>query len=423
MPRGSVVISATNGKTTTAAMTASVLERAGIPLVHNRAGANMAGGVASTLLVAARAARSDRRRARAVRGRRVLARSARARARSSRACCSCNLFRDQLDRYGELETIADRWAAVVATLPPASPARAQRRRSADRRPRPRCARPSPTSASRIRRWRLPRDAARLGLQALPPLRRRLRVRRDLPRPSRPLPVPELRPAAAGADGRRGARSSSTGRRGATLPAAHARPARATVELPLPGLYNVYNALGAAALCLELGVALEHDRRRARGGAPPRSGGPRRSRIGDAELLDPAGQEPRRRQRDPADARARARRARRCSRSSTTGPPTAGTSRGCGTPTSSCSPRVCAASRARGRARRSWRCGSSTRASPVDRLRVVPGLAAGARRRAGRGRRLGRLFVLPTYTALLELRDGARRARARRASSGSRSGGA
>ena len=52
---GRVVISATNGKTTTAAMAASVLERAGIPLVHNRAGANMAGGVASTLLAAARA--------------------------------------------------------------------------------------------------------------------------------------------------------------------------------------------------------------------------------------------------------------------------------------------------------------------------------------------------------------------------------
>jgi UDP-N-acetylmuramyl tripeptide synthase len=28
-----------------------------------------------------------------------------------------------------------------------------------------------------------------------------------------------------------------------------------VELPLPGLYNVYNALGAAALCLSLGVEL------------------------------------------------------------------------------------------------------------------------------------------------------------------------
>jgi UDP-N-acetylmuramyl tripeptide synthase len=32
--------------------------------------------------------------------------------------------------------------------------------------------------------------------------------------------------------------------------------RVPVELPLPGLYNVYNALGAAALCLELGVDLQ-----------------------------------------------------------------------------------------------------------------------------------------------------------------------
>jgi UDP-N-acetylmuramyl tripeptide synthase len=31
---------------------------------------------------------------------------------------------------------------------------------------------------------------------------------------------------------------------------------AQVALPLPGLYNVYNALGAAALCLELGIDLE-----------------------------------------------------------------------------------------------------------------------------------------------------------------------
>src|SRR5438105_15421262 len=56
MPDGCAVISATNGKTTTAAMTAAILERAGVSLVHNRAGANMAGGVASTLLSAARGA-------------------------------------------------------------------------------------------------------------------------------------------------------------------------------------------------------------------------------------------------------------------------------------------------------------------------------------------------------------------------------
>ena len=35
-----------------------------------------------------------------------------------RAVLLGNLFRDQLDRYGELETIADRWAGVVAALPP-----------------------------------------------------------------------------------------------------------------------------------------------------------------------------------------------------------------------------------------------------------------------------------------------------------------
>src|SRR4051794_4180370 len=54
LPQGSVVISATNGKTTTATMVAAILERTGRRLVHNRAGANMAGGVASALAAAAR---------------------------------------------------------------------------------------------------------------------------------------------------------------------------------------------------------------------------------------------------------------------------------------------------------------------------------------------------------------------------------
>src|SRR5690349_23927963 len=117
LPEGSVVVSATNGKTTTTAMIASVLERAGISLVHNRAGANMAGGVASTLLSAARGGDDisgdlglfeidefwlDRITPQL----------------QPRAVLLGNLFRDQLDRYGELDTIADRWAGVVASLPP-----------------------------------------------------------------------------------------------------------------------------------------------------------------------------------------------------------------------------------------------------------------------------------------------------------------
>ncbi len=114
---GSVIISATNGKTTTAAMAAAVLERAGVSLVHNRAGANMAGGIASTLLAAARPHGAidgelglfevdefwlDR-----------VATEIR-----PTALLLGNLFRDQLDRYGELETIADRWAAIVTALSP-----------------------------------------------------------------------------------------------------------------------------------------------------------------------------------------------------------------------------------------------------------------------------------------------------------------
>src|ERR671917_2205006 len=46
LPQGSAVISATNGKTTTAAMVAAILERAGVRLVHKPAGADNAGGAA-----------------------------------------------------------------------------------------------------------------------------------------------------------------------------------------------------------------------------------------------------------------------------------------------------------------------------------------------------------------------------------------
>ncbi|MEA2378530.1 MAG: hypothetical protein QOD13_2437, partial [Thermoleophilaceae bacterium] len=50
LDEGSLLVSATNRKTTTSAMLAACLERAGRPLVHNRAGSNMAWGVATALL-------------------------------------------------------------------------------------------------------------------------------------------------------------------------------------------------------------------------------------------------------------------------------------------------------------------------------------------------------------------------------------
>jgi lipid II isoglutaminyl synthase (glutamine-hydrolysing) len=116
LPRGSVLVSATNGKTTTTAFLVEILERAGIAAVNNQTGANMAGGIASTLLAAVRP------------GGRIVGElglfevdelwlDSLAAQLHPRAALLGNLFRDQLDRYGELETIADRWDAAVRTGP------------------------------------------------------------------------------------------------------------------------------------------------------------------------------------------------------------------------------------------------------------------------------------------------------------------
>ena len=51
LPRGAALVSATNGKTTTSAMAARILEPS-TRLAHNRSGANLVSGVASALLAA-----------------------------------------------------------------------------------------------------------------------------------------------------------------------------------------------------------------------------------------------------------------------------------------------------------------------------------------------------------------------------------
>ncbi len=116
LERGSAVISATNGKTTTATITATILEGAGWRLVHNRAGANMAGGIASTLLAASRGQSGIAGDAGLFEVDEFWLDTVTGQVRP-RALLLANLFRDQLDRYGELETIADRWAQVVTAFP------------------------------------------------------------------------------------------------------------------------------------------------------------------------------------------------------------------------------------------------------------------------------------------------------------------
>jgi lipid II isoglutaminyl synthase (glutamine-hydrolysing) len=248
LPRGSVVVSATNGKTTTAAMVASVLARNGTRLVHNRAGANMAGGVATALADAARhpgdmglfevdefwlgpvAAELE-----------------------PRAVLLGNLFRDQLDRYGELEIIADRWAEIVAGLPEGTAlvlnaddplvadlgrhradavyfgvhddklALPELQHASDSKHCRRCGHAYAYKAAYL---------AHLGHYACPNCGAR-----------RPDPA-----VSASAVELRGIRSAAFT---LTAPEGERR-----IELPLPGLYNVYNALAAAALCLRLGVPLD-----------------------------------------------------------------------------------------------------------------------------------------------------------------------
>src|SRR3954454_6469302 len=104
-----VLVSATNGKTTSASMAAAVLERAGRRVVRNTAGSNMHWGVATALLDAGDSPGElglfevDEAWLPSV-----------ARALSPRAFLLGNLFRDQLDRYGELELLADRWAELAS---------------------------------------------------------------------------------------------------------------------------------------------------------------------------------------------------------------------------------------------------------------------------------------------------------------------
>ena len=108
-----ILVSATNGKTTTAAMMAAIMRSAGIDLVHNVTGANLRSGIATTLLNAPRRSRMvvlevDEATLPLV-----------APYLSPDVIVLANLFRDQLDRYGELETLADRWRIMLDECGPA----------------------------------------------------------------------------------------------------------------------------------------------------------------------------------------------------------------------------------------------------------------------------------------------------------------
>ncbi|TMB67518.1 MAG: DUF1727 domain-containing protein [Chloroflexi bacterium] len=119
LSEGSVIITGTNGKTTTARLLRGIAKEAGLKPVANRAGSNMMRGIAAALVDAAgwsgEIASAERRLGIFEVDEATLPLVAEA--VYPRAVVFTNLFRDQLDRYGEVETVAAVWRAAVAGLP------------------------------------------------------------------------------------------------------------------------------------------------------------------------------------------------------------------------------------------------------------------------------------------------------------------
>jgi UDP-N-acetylmuramyl tripeptide synthase len=248
LPLGSAAVSATNGKTTTCAMAAAILGEE-LRLCRNAAGANLRSGIAAALVDGAASGAElglfecDEAALPAI-ARRV----------HPHTIALGNLFRDQLDRYGELESVAARWRAMVAELPAATTlvacaddpltadivaqrvpdvvhygiddhelSRPALAHAADSRFCVRCGAPYDYAAvwfGHLGDFRCPRCG-----HARPPLQ--VAARRIEQRGLEAVAFELSTPLGA-----------------------------AEVELAVPGLYNVENALAAASLALALGCSLE-----------------------------------------------------------------------------------------------------------------------------------------------------------------------
>jgi UDP-N-acetylmuramyl tripeptide synthase len=248
LDQGATIVSATNGKTTTAGMIAAILAADGRHPVHNRAGSNMTWGVATALLEQ--------------RGHEGLFEVDEAwlprvvEQLDPRTIVLGNLFRDQLDRYGEMEALADEWAKTAAersgrtalVLNADDPLIADLGRDADERPRP-----------GVVYFGIEDDS-----QALPELQHAFDAKHcrrcghpyayerafvghlghySCPNCGARRPRADVAATAIELRGMSGSRSTVRTPAGEIV-----------LELPLPGLYNVYNALAAVATALQLQVA-------------------------------------------------------------------------------------------------------------------------------------------------------------------------
>ncbi len=250
LSRGTTLISATNGKTTTAGMLAALLAAGGRRPVHNRAGSNMTWGIATALLEQ--------------RGEEGLFEVDEAwlpqvaDQLDPSLIVLGNLFRDQLDRYGETEALADEWARTVA-------ARSGRSRFVLNADDPLVADLGHDGGGE-RREGIVYFGVDDASQALPELQHAFDARHcrrcghpyayerafvghlghySCPGCGAERPAPDV--AAT--------RVELHGMSGSTV-AVRIPGGELELRLPLPGLYNVYNALAAVAAAIELGIEPE-----------------------------------------------------------------------------------------------------------------------------------------------------------------------
>lgn len=244
---GSVLVSATNGKTTSSAMLAAILEARGDAIVANSAGSNMPRGVATALISDSGTTglfEVDEAWLPRV-----------AEALDPKAILLGNLFRDQLDRYGETEILASRWRDSAQSAGPGT----SWILNADDPLVSGVGDPRPAGGAlffgiedrEVALSEVPhaRDAKHCGRCGAPLVFEAIFAGHlghwACPECGLSRPKPDVFADRIRLEGMKGlkARITTGGRTG-------------ELGLPIPGLYNLYNALGAIATATALGVDLD-----------------------------------------------------------------------------------------------------------------------------------------------------------------------
>ncbi|MCC5643839.1 Mur ligase family protein [Nostoc sp. CHAB 5824] len=113
---GVILIAGTNGKTTTALLLCTILERKGYRIAHNSTGANLENGLMTALLESTNLLGTLNVDYAILEVDENIVPKVLTPLQPQIILC-LNLFRDQLDRYGEVDTISKRWTKVISTLP------------------------------------------------------------------------------------------------------------------------------------------------------------------------------------------------------------------------------------------------------------------------------------------------------------------